>query len=114
MGPYASEGALRHHLRNAHATVHWAVNGYLREAVLARADADDAAADFEPAAHAAGRDRARPGDEPQIQAAADVAVPALPPALWELILQRLSAPDVRAAAAVCVALRAAANSQVRP
>jgi hypothetical protein len=113
------------------------VNGYLREAVLARADPGHA--DFEPAAHAqpgatgthaqqlgapasghargdAADAEAGDGDGDASLACAAVATtptPALPPALWEVVLRLLTAPDVRAAGAVCVALRQAASSQAR-
>ena len=110
VGPYASEGALRHHVRNTHAKTWWAVNSYLREAVLARVD--DGPADFEPAAH--GPPPLAPPSQVLDERDGDAPAtppPPLPPALWELILRRLDAPDVRAAGAVCVALRAAASSQ---
>jgi hypothetical protein len=118
------------------------VNGYLREAVLARADPGHA--DFEPAAHAHAHAHtaasATPTPTQQLGALpsghtggdaadADAAAascslpcaalalpsptPALPPALWECVLRLLSAPDVRAAGAVCTALRQAASSQAR-
>jgi hypothetical protein len=110
VGPYASEGALRHHVRNTHAKTEWAVNSYLREAVLARVD--DGPADFEPAAHRpAARGEAQQEAEERDGAPQTAAPPQLPPALWELVLRLLDAPDVRSAGAVCVALRAAAASQ---
>jgi hypothetical protein len=123
VGPYALEAALRHHVRNSQPKTHWISNSYLREAVLARADAG--AADFEPAAHAPRRgaeaadaaaaedDTPRACDDADADAAAAAPlapVPALPPALWELVLARLSAPDVRRAAQCCRALRSAAAS----
>lgn len=97
VGPYASSGALRHHLRNAHGKIGWCVNGYLREAVLA---SDVAPADFAPAAHAVGVHE---------ETASWSDLPALPAPLWELVLSFLTAPDVRSAACACWALRLAAG-----
>jgi hypothetical protein len=111
VGPYASDGLLRHFLRTSHGKAHWAVNGALREAVLAVGE-DGVPAEFEPAAHvplgAAGAPSScKPGAEEEEAA---TACP-LPVSVWELILARLDAPDVRSAARTCTTLRAAASSQ---
>lgn len=110
-GPYATHDILRHHLRASHGKPGWAVNGYLREAVLAR----NTRADFEPPprpeAEAASAGVSMLAPESAAPAELDEPPPAeLPACVWELILSHLEAPDVRAAACVCTALRCAADS----
>lgn len=110
VGPYASDGSLRHFLRTSHSKAHWAVNGALREAVLAAGE-DGVPADFEPAAHVPTNTSAAACVSSTGQADTEVAACTLPVAVWELILARLDAPDVRSAACTCTTLRAAASSQ---
>jgi hypothetical protein len=112
VGPFASEGALRHHIRNSHGKCSWAVNGYLREAVLSRRPGtfpDFAPLAAPPGARKQTADRlcGSPGDEPFPSSA-------LPLDLWERVLSNLEAPDVRAAACVCTQLRAAAERLWQP
>ena len=110
VGPYASDGSLRHFLRTSHGKAHWAVNGALREAVLAAGE-DGVPADFEPAAHVPS---GAAGSSSSGQAVAEgeaMSACSLPVSVWELILARLDAPDVRCAARTCTTLRAAASSQ---
>lgn len=105
VGPYASEEALRRAVRGAHSKVHWAANAYLRLAVTTCAEAGRA--DFEPAQPEA----AAPPNSDAAEPVGGAALPPLPQALWEAILGRLTAPDVRNVACVCSWLRTVASSQ---
>lgn len=118
VGPYAAEGKLVAHLRSSRGKLHWAVNGYFREAVLERAPAAGRA-DFEP------RPVARPPQEASSCVPATTAgtatvadgVPCpdreelvLPPLVWEMLLARMPPADVCRLAPTCAAARDAARS----
>lgn len=109
VGPYADERRLRHHLRSSHGKLAWAVNGYLREAVLQR----EARADFEPGGgppRACGIERTVTTELPTDHPPALL----LPLALWEHILHFLDAQDVHSASGACAQLRSAGERQWRP
>lgn len=111
VGPYATSELLVHHLRHSHGKIAWASNGYLREAVLARGAERGRPADFEPGrAAAAGAPGAGAASAAAPGPAFAGAVPELPPALWECVLGRVGAVDVRSAAPTCRSLAHAARS----
>ena len=110
VGPYASEGALRHFLRTSHGKAHWATNGALREAVLAAGE-NGVPADFEPAAHVPARQGQVSDCAGELESSSPPLCAVLPVVLWELVLSFCDANDVRSAATTCSVLRAAASSQ---
>ena len=112
VGQYASEERLRHHLRQAHGKSNWAVNGYLRESVVAH---NGTRADYYPPSCPPALSGARaPESAAHSALAPECAEPAepleLPLCLWELILSHLDAPDLRRAACVSTLLRSTSDS----
>lgn len=120
------DASTSHLFANAHRAVPHspAVNGYLREAVLARSGPNPGGADYEPRPRtapvppaAALNATAALGDRIVLAAASDseseAPALALPPALWEQILQSaaLAPADICSAGLACRALREAAGSE---
>lgn len=93
-GPFASVGRMVTHLRSARGKLHWSVNGYFRETVL---DAGGSV-DFAPRPSAredAGRG-ATDGEEEDVEHGEEghEETPSLPSLVWEMLLSRVTLPDV--------------------